>query len=341
LPEPGNQKDIMNHHNIKTPPAGRDLNRSGPAAVLRKSWGVVVACAVTLSFGAPALAADPLTIELGKAVKIEGKLFAQKFHTSADDPKFKGETAFLPIIVSEQKLAFKFSAIDQGFLPGPAPAGPVDRIELSFKDPLLLEKHEKSEGKAARIQGSLIIDQDNRLLPVKFEVSKLEILEPAGKPKPASPEPGTQPRKDIREFWKVAAPQWQAGPITKLDEEEVDGTVQTHTLTSQAMITEIREAGESGYTITHKLISKKDKALLAVHEISWTNDPWKLTETVFEFGSPPARKHYKEQEMKQHFLKMNSKPKSVAGSYATEKLDEKGVATLKEERADWWAGGLK
>lgn len=300
----------------------------------------MVACAITLSLGIPAFGA-PITIGLGAPVTIEGKLFAQKFVTSDDDPKFKGETAFLPIVVIERKLAFKFSGLDKGFLHGEPPAEPVDRIELTFKDPALLAEHEKSEGKPARIQGTLIIDDDNRLLPVKFEVSKLEIIEPAGKAKPANPETGTEVRKAIPEFWKVAAPQWKAGPKTKLDEEEVDGTVQTHTSASQAMITEIREAGENGYTITHKLVSKKDKALLAVHEISWTNDPWKLTETVFEFGSTPAKKHFKEQEMKQHFLKLKSKPKSVAGSYATEDLDEKGVATLKEERADWWEGGLK
>lgn len=330
----------MNNHNIKTSPAGRALYRFGPAAARRRSWGAVVACAVTLSLGAPAFGA-PLTVELGKPVKIEGKLFAQKFDTSDDDPKFKGETAFLPIIVSDQKLAFKFSAIDKGFLHGPPPAEPVDRIELTFKDPALLAEHEKSEGKPARIQGTLIIDEDNRLLPVKFEVSKLEISESAGKAKPARPESGTRPRKDIREFWKVAAPQWRAGPKTKLDEEEVDGTVQTHSSASQAMITEIRETGENGYTITHKLVSKKDKALLAVHEISWTNDPWKLTETLYEFDSPSAKKHFREEEMKQHFLKMKSKPKSVAGAYATEELDGKVLATLKEERADWWEGGLK
>lgn len=162
-----------------------------------------------------------------------------------------------------------------------------------------------------------------------------------GKAKPASPESGAQPRKNIVEFWKVAAPEWKAGPITKLDEEEVDGTVQKHTSASQAMITEIREAGENGYTITHKLINPKDKVLLAVHEVIWSNDPWKLTETLYEFGSTPARKHVKEQEMKQHFLQMKSKPKSVAGAFATEELDEKVVAVLKEERADWWAGGLK
>jgi hypothetical protein len=45
----------------------------------------------------------------------------------------------------------------------------------------------------------------------------------------------------------------------------VDGTVQTHTSASQLMITQTRETGENGYTITHKLISKKDKVLLAVH----------------------------------------------------------------------------
>jgi hypothetical protein len=45
--------------------------------------------------------------------------------------------------------------------------------------------------------------------------------------------------------------------------------------------------------------------------------------------------------MKQHFLKMKSKPKSVAGPYASEELDEKKAANLKDERADWWAGGLK
>ena len=340
FPEHRNQIDIMNNHNIKTQPAGSTLNRFGPTAVRRRCWGALLACAITLSLGAPAFGA-PLTVELGKAVTIEGKLFAQKFDTSADDPKFKGETAFLPIIVIDRKLAFKFSAIDKGFLHGEPPAEPVDRIELTFKDPALLAEHEKSEGKPARIQGTLIIDEDNRLLPVKFEVSKLELIGPAGKAKPASPEAGAQPRKDIREFWKVAAPQWKAGPITKLDEEEVDGTVQTHTSASQAMITENREAGENGYTITHKLISTKDKVLLAVHEVSWTNDPWKLTETLYEFDSPPARKHLREQEMKQHFLKMKSKPQSAAGAYATEELDEKAVATLKEERADWWAGGLK
>ena len=275
----------MSNHNIKIPPVGGGLTRFSPTVVLRRSWGSVVACAVTLSLGIPALGA-PLTIGLGDPVTIEGKLFAQKFHTSDADPKFKGETAFLPIILIERKLAFKFSAIDQGFLHGPPPAGPVDRIELTFKDPLLLEKHEKSEGKPARIQGSLIIDQDNRLLPVKFEVSKLEMLEPAGKAKPAGPESGTQSRSKIREFWKVAAPQWKAGPITKLDAEEVEGTVQTHTSASQTMITETRETGESGYTITHKLVNPKDKVLLAVHEISWTNDPWKLTETLYEFDPP-------------------------------------------------------
>ena len=79
------------------------------------------------------------------------------------------------------------------------------------------------------------------------------------------------------------------------------------------MIAEIREVGESGYTITHKLINSKGKVLLAVHEISWTNDPWKLTETVFEFGST-TKKHSREQEMKEHFLKLKSKPKSVAGA---------------------------
>jgi hypothetical protein len=122
----------------------------------------------------------PLMIGLGDAVTIEGKLFAEKFYTSADDPKFKGETAFLPMILVDRKLSFNLSALDEGFLQGPLPAEPVDRIELTFNDPSLLAEHEKSEGKPARIQGSLIIDQDNRLLPVKFEVSKLEILEPAG-----------------------------------------------------------------------------------------------------------------------------------------------------------------
>ena len=222
----------MNNHNLKTQPADRGgLTRFGPTAVLRRYWGALVACAITLSLGAPAFGA-PLTVELGKAVTIEGKLFAQKFDTSADDPKFKGETAFLPIIVSDQKLAFKFSAIDKGFLHGEPPAEPVDRIELTFKDPALLAEHEKSEGKPARIQGTLIIDEDNRLLPVKFEVSKLEMIGPAGKAKPASPESEARPRKDIPEFWKVAAPQWKAGPITKLDEEEVDGTVQTYLISA-------------------------------------------------------------------------------------------------------------
>ena len=114
----------MNNHNLKTQPADRGgLTRFGPTAVLRRCWGALAACAVTLSLGAPAFGA-PLTVELGKGVTLEGKLFAQKFDTSADDPKFKGETAFLPIILIERKLVFKFSAIDKGFLHGPPPAGP-------------------------------------------------------------------------------------------------------------------------------------------------------------------------------------------------------------------------
>ena len=122
----------------------------------------------------------PIMIGLGDAVTLEGKLYAEKFYTSPDDPKFKGETAFLPIILIDRGLSFNLSALDQGFLQRPLPAEAVDRIELTFNDLSLLAEHEKSEGKAARIQGSLIIDPDNRLLPVKFEVSKLEILEPAG-----------------------------------------------------------------------------------------------------------------------------------------------------------------
>ena len=53
------------------------------------------------------------------------------------------------------------------------------------------------------------------------------------------------------------------------------------------------------------------------------------------------KKHVREQEMKEHFFEMKSKPQAVEGPYATEEIDEKGVATLKEENADWWDGGLK
>jgi hypothetical protein len=166
----------------------------------------------------------------------------------------------------------------------------------------------------------------------------------AGNTTPASPEPGTQPGKDIREFWKVAEHQWIAGPITELSGEDLgdlDGTVQTHTSDSLAMITETMNLGEHGYTITHKLINTQDKVLLAVHEVSWSNDPFQLTEALYEIDSTPAKKHFREQEMKEHFMNLKPKPQSVVGAYATEELDENGVATLKEERADWWEGGLK
>jgi hypothetical protein len=146
--QPAELKNMMKTQNLDPGPSRRCFTRRG--------WGAVVVCAMMLSSGVPVFGA-PLTIGLGDPVTIEGKLFAQKFATSDDDPKFKGETAFLPIIVSDRKLAFKFSAVDQGFLHGTPPAEPVDRLELTFKDPLLLAMHEKSEGKPARIQGSLII----------------------------------------------------------------------------------------------------------------------------------------------------------------------------------------
>lgn len=204
---------------------------------------------------------------------------------------------------------------------------------------------EPFNGKKVTISGQVSTGTDLHCHAFGLFVDSIKNIEEnpagAGKPKPASPKTGTQVRKDIPEFWKVAAAQWEAGPLTKLDEEEVDGTIQTHTSASQSMITEKRETGEMGYSITHKLINTEDKVLLAVHEVSWGNDPWKLTETVYEFGSSPAKKHYKEQAMKQHFFKMKSKPQSVQGSYATVKLDEKGVASLKEAYAYWWKGGLK
>ena len=147
--------------------------------------------------------------------------------------------------------------------------------------------------------------------------------------------------KEISEFWKVAAASWKAGPIKSLHEEGVDGTTQTHTSAGQMMVTEIRGLGEYGYTITHRLINTEDRVLLAVHEVSWESDPRKLKQTIYDFESSPARKHFKERKMKQHYDQLKSKPESVAGSYITEELDVKKLAILKEEHAYWWEGGLR
>jgi hypothetical protein len=205
---------------------------------------------------------------------------------------------------------------------------------------------EPFNGKRVTISGRVSTDTDLYCHAFGLFIDSIKSIEEnpadAGNNTPASPEPGTQPGKEIREFWKVAAPQWKAGPITKLDAEEVEGTVQTHTSASETMITEFSQVGEFGYTITHKLLNTSDKVLLAVHEVRWSHDPVKkLTETLCEFDSTPAKKHFREQKMKQHFYEMKSKPLSVEGSYATEDLDEKGVATLKDEYAYWWEGGLK
>lgn len=48
----------------------------------------------------------------------------------------------------------------------------------------------------------------------------------------------------------------------------MDGTVQTHTSPGLAMITEIREIGEMGCSITHKLINTTGEVLLERRSLS-------------------------------------------------------------------------
>jgi hypothetical protein len=271
----------------------------------------------------------------GNKATLSGKL--EQIKTNGDDGK-----AVFPFYLATDNGIIVKAAVD--FDPGDTDKELEGmEVRLIAGDDSALEAF---NGKRVTIRGQVSTGTGLHCHAFGLFVDSIKNIEenPAGvaEAKPASPESGTQPRKDIREFWKVAAPEWKAGPITKLEGEETEGTVQTHTSASKTMITEISQTGEFGYTITHKLINPKDKVLLAVHEVSWSHDPVKkLTETLYEFDSSPAKKHFREQEMKEHFFELKSKPDSVAGSYASEKLDEKGVATLKEERASWWAGGLK
>ena len=91
-------------------------------------------------------------------------------------------------------------------------------------------------GKKVTIRGQISTGTDLHCHAFGLYVDSIKNIEEnpagAGKAKPASPESEARPRKDIPEFWKVAAPQWKAGPITKLDEEEVDGTVQTYLISA-------------------------------------------------------------------------------------------------------------
>ena len=117
-------------------------------------------------------------LHLGEEVSLEGRLFIQKFYTSSDDPKYKGRTAFLPIILSDRLLVFSLTNLDSDFLPkGVDAPGPSDRIELMLAEAGLIGKHEQAEGKRARVMGSLVMDQQNRLLPVQFAVARIDILE--------------------------------------------------------------------------------------------------------------------------------------------------------------------
>lgn len=117
-----------------------------------------------------------LVIQFGTQVTIEGKFFFQKYYTDASDPTYKGRTAFLPIILSDRMMVFEFSNLDKGFLNG-EPPGPQDRIELRFSEGVAKDAHEAGEGKRGRVWGSVVMDNENRLLPVMFSVDRLELLE--------------------------------------------------------------------------------------------------------------------------------------------------------------------
>ena len=280
----------------------------------------------------PKAKGKPTEYVFGNKATLSGKL--EQIKTNGEDGK-----AVFPFYLTTDNGIIVKAAVD--FDPGDT-GKELEGMEVRLigGDDSALEAF---NGKRVTISGQVSTDTGLHCHAFGLFVDGIKNIEenPAGAGK-AKPELGAQPRKDIPEFWKVAALQWKAGPIIKLDEEEVEGTVQTHTSPGLAMITKVMEVGEMGYSITHKLINTTDKVLLAVHEVSWSNDPIKkLTETLYEFDSTPAKKHFREQKMKVHFFKMKSKPQSVEGSYATEKLDEKGVATLKEERAYWWEGGLK
>ena len=282
----------------------------------------------------PKAKGKPTELVFGNNATLTGKL--EQIKTNGEDGK-----AVFPFYLTTDNGIIVKAAVD--FDPGDT-GEKLEGMEVQLMegDDSALEPF---NGKRVTISGQVSTDTDLHCHAFGLFIDSIKNIEEnpvgTGKAKPASPGAGAQPRKDIVEFWKVAAPKLKAGPVTKLDEEEVDGTVQTHASASQTMITEFSQTGEFGYTITHKLINTTDKVLLAVHEVRWSNDPWKLTETLYEFDSLPAKKHFKGQEMKQHFYKMKSKPQSVTGSYATEKLDEKMVATLKEEHAHWWVGELK
>jgi hypothetical protein len=283
----------------------------------------------------PKTKGKPTEHVFGEKATLTGKL--EQIKTNDDD----GKAVFPYYLTTDNGIIVK-AAVD--FDPGDT-GEKLEGMEVKLikGDDSALEPF---KGKRVTISGQIATDTGLHCHAFGLFVDAIKNIEEnpasAGNTTSASNEPGTQPGKDIREFWKVAEPEWKAGPITKLEGEEVDGTVQTHTSTGLAMITEISEIGEYGYTISHKLINTTDKVLLALHEVNWSHDPVKkLTETLYEFDSTPAKKHFREQEMKAHFFDMKSKPQSVEGTYATEKLDEKGVATLKEENAYWWEGGLK
>lgn len=116
------------------------------------------------------------TLLFGAQTTIEGKFYFQKCYTDHTDPTYKGRTASLPIILSDRLMVFTFSNLDKGFLTG-EPPGPSDRIELFFTDGAAKDAHEKAIGKRGRVWGAVVMDNENRLLPVKFRVDRLEVIE--------------------------------------------------------------------------------------------------------------------------------------------------------------------
>ncbi len=149
---------------------------------------------------------------------------------------------------------------------------------------------------------------------------------------------------DIPIFGTYDLSDWEEGPEIKLEEEEIDGTSRVYSLEDKKIIVEKREVGEYGYTITHRLVGE-NKNLLKLHEVGWENVndettgiKFKLYEAVYDFELLPHKKHYREQEMKTHYYKMDAKPESVEGEFISEVLDKRKMKALKAENNNWWEG---
>ena len=134
---------------------------------------------------------------------------------------------------------------------------------------------------------------------------------------------------DIPHFGRYDLREWVKGDSKEEEGGDYEGEVETFTKGDLSLICTSGETGEYGYSRSHKLLNK-NKEIIKLRTLSWSNDPFTLTEIVYDFEESPGTKYSRQQQFEKHFFQLEPRPETVQGTFVSETMSKEEAKGIRE-----------